>query len=275
MEKTFSKLILLFFIYAIMGWLWETIYCSLKQGKFVYRGFLFGPYCPIYGFGLIGVVYLVAPFQKNLFLLFIFSSLIVSILEYFTSYFMEKLFHTTWWSYEDVPFNLNGRIALPISIFWGIACVFVVKVIHPLADQWVSWLNTHFGITLPIVLLILLLIDTIASIMSMNAFQKMVHQLNTELETKLEEAKTAVTDFEKAFDKKQHLLSAKWKNKREAWLKEVKENPILFSKLPKFNFNQRRFLKSYTQMKMKDIKDFKAFKQHLLNLDEIKKQLKK
>lgn len=115
-----SQVILLFFIYSFIGWLWETVYCSLKAKKFVYRGFLVGPYCPIYGFGVLSVLYFVEPFENNLLVLYVGSAVLVTILEYVTSYGLEKLFHASWWDYHDVPFNLNGRVALPVSLFLGI-----------------------------------------------------------------------------------------------------------------------------------------------------------
>lgn len=124
-----SQIILLFFIYSFIGWLWETVYCSLKAKKFVYRGFLVGPYCPIYGFGVLSVLYFVEPFENNLLVLYVGSAVLVTILEYVTSYGLEKLFHASWWDYHDVPFNLNGRVALPVSLFWGLGCVLIVKVI--------------------------------------------------------------------------------------------------------------------------------------------------
>ena len=112
-----SQVILLFFIYSFIGWLWETVYCSLKAKKFVYRGFLVGPYCPIYGFGVLSVLYFVEPFENNLLVLYVGSAVLVTILEYVTSYGLEKLFHASWWDYHDVPFNLNGRVAPQVYLF--------------------------------------------------------------------------------------------------------------------------------------------------------------
>ena len=88
----------------------------IKSQKFVYRGFLVGPYCPIYGFGVLSVLYFVEPFENNLLVLYVGSAVLVTILEYVTSYGLEKLFHASWWDYHDVPFNLNGRVALPVSL---------------------------------------------------------------------------------------------------------------------------------------------------------------
>ncbi|MDG3375083.1 hypothetical protein P5D95_26830, partial [Vibrio parahaemolyticus] len=116
----FIRVVLLFFIYSFVGWLWETVYCSIKAKHFVYRGFLVGPITPIYGFGILGVLYFIEPFQSNLVLLYVLSTVLVTILEYLTSFGLEKLFHATWWDYHDVPLNINGRVALPVSLFWGV-----------------------------------------------------------------------------------------------------------------------------------------------------------
>ena len=95
----------------------------IKSQKFVYRGFLVGPYCPIYGFGVLSVLYFVEPFENNLLVLYVGSAVLVTILEYVTSYGLEKLFHASWWDYHDVPFNLNGRVALPVSLFGDWVCL--------------------------------------------------------------------------------------------------------------------------------------------------------
>ena len=101
----------------------ETVYCSLKAKKFVYRGFLVGPYCPIYGFGVLSVLYFVEPFENNLLVLYVGSAVLVTILEYVTSYGLEKLFHASGGIIMMYLFNLNGRVALPVSLFgdWGVS----------------------------------------------------------------------------------------------------------------------------------------------------------
>ena len=100
-----------FMLYSVLGWVWETILCSLTEGHFVYRGFLNGPYCPIYGCGaLIDIVFL--HWIVNPFALFILGALLASTLEYITSYLMETYFHARWWDYSDKRFNLNGGLVL-------------------------------------------------------------------------------------------------------------------------------------------------------------------
>ena len=118
----------------------------IKSQKFVYRGFLVGPYCPIYGFGVLSVLYFVEPFENNLLVLYVGSAVLVTILEYVTSYGLEKLFHASWWDYHDVPFNLNGRVALPVSLL-GIGCVLIVKVIQPEIAKVVSFYKQPLATT--------------------------------------------------------------------------------------------------------------------------------
>ena len=98
-------LFLYFFIYSVLGWCTETLYCRLCEGKWTNRGFLYGPYCPIYGFGGVIVVFL-SPFSYSPILIFILGFILTSMLEYITSYIMEKLFDAKWWDYSHMPFNL-------------------------------------------------------------------------------------------------------------------------------------------------------------------------
>lgn len=120
-----------FIIYAFLGWCLEVAYAALCDGRFVNRGFLNGPVCPIYGFGVVIVITLLSPLADNLIILFIGSVVLTSVMEYVTGFLLEKLFHEKWWDYSDIPFNLNGYICPKFSLLWGFACVFVVRLVHP------------------------------------------------------------------------------------------------------------------------------------------------
>ncbi|AOA00779.1 hypothetical protein CKN82_06430 [Carnobacterium divergens] len=235
MAVSFPQIMLLFFVYAVIGWLWETVYCSLKARKFVYRGFLIGPYCPIYGFGVLAVLYFIEPYQKNIIFLYVMSAIVVTVLEYVTSYGLEKIFHTTWWDYKDVPFNINGRVAIPISLFWGLGCVVIVKWIQPLVMKIVNYLITDFGNSLPLILFGLLFIDFCYSVASMNAFQKEVAKISEELESKKAEISEGISELK---------VEAKQK---------LSTNHL--------RFNQKRMLNSYRKINMPEIKYFKEIKE--------------
>ena len=120
-----------FFVYAFLGWCAEVGYAATKTGKFVNRGFLNGPWCPVYGFGVVIVLGCLEPLSGNLPLLFLGSVALTSALEWLTGFALEKLFHQRWWDYSNEPFNLTGYICLRFSLMWGFACLFVVKLLHP------------------------------------------------------------------------------------------------------------------------------------------------
>lgn len=231
-----NELILLFFIYSVIGWLWETIYCSSKAHKFVYRGFLVGPYCPIYGFGVLLVLLLVSPYQKNLLVLYIFSTCVVTILEYVTSLLLETFFHATWWDYKDVPFNLNGRVALPVSLFWGVGCLLIVKVVQPFVLLLTERIEGAAGGYIPLVIALVLFADSIYTISNMISFQKV---------SKVWSGK--INEVKAEFSKRQDIF----RKEKAAWLSEFTNEKK--KTLPKLNFNQRRMLSNFRQLKIKGI----------------------
>ena len=130
--------ILYFFTYGFFGWCTEVAYAATQQRKFVNRGFLNGPICPVYGIGVGVVVQFLTPFENNLFLLYITSIIVVTVIEGLTGYLMDKLFHHKWWDYTNQPLNIGGYVCLLFSLAWGVACVIIVKVIHPFIHKAVS-----------------------------------------------------------------------------------------------------------------------------------------
>ena len=128
-------LFLFFLLYAFIGWVCEEIYCCSLQKKFVYRGMLFGPICPIYGFGGILILYALYPWRTTWVRLYIASMIVTSILEYFTSWLLERLFHAKWWDYSHLPFNLNGRVCLLNSSLFGLGGLALEHFLHPLAEK--------------------------------------------------------------------------------------------------------------------------------------------
>lgn len=120
-----------FFIYAFLGWCTEVIYAGFRQRRFVNRGFLNGPVCPIYGFGAVSVIAALSPYRRQLLLLFVLSFLIATLLEGATGFVLDRLFHHKWWDYSDKPFNIGGYVCLRFSVLWGLACVVIIRLIHP------------------------------------------------------------------------------------------------------------------------------------------------
>ena len=158
--------ILYFFIYSAIGWFCESIFCSIPAKKFINRGFLIGPLCPIYGFGALLVIWLLKPVASNLLLLFLCGILSTSILEYFTSYIMEKLFHMKWWDYSDHRFHIHGRVCFTNSIIFGIMSVLVVHVLHPLVVYLVGLLPPVQLIIATGIIFLVFIADLIISVLT-------------------------------------------------------------------------------------------------------------
>ncbi len=118
------------FAYSLIGWCYETIVCSIQAGQLVKRGFLFGPYLPIYGFGALFIILFLHK-RMNRANLFLFSMLVSTALEYATSWVLEMLFDRKWWDYSNYTIQLNGRVCLLASLLFGALGVLLVKYIHP------------------------------------------------------------------------------------------------------------------------------------------------
>ncbi|MGN0242740.1 MAG: putative ABC transporter permease [Lachnospiraceae bacterium] len=165
-----------FMIYAFIGWCTEVIYATMKHGSFVNRGFLNGPLCPIYGFGVCLIVYILTPLKQHSILLFFASMLLTSLLEYITGFILEKIFHEKWWDYSEVPFNISGYICPAFSILWGLACVFILHLVHPTILHMVECLLCNqFGSIFLLILYLLLLADIIVTIATIKQLQHSMH----------------------------------------------------------------------------------------------------
>lgn len=125
-----STLFIWFLLYSIIGWIYETAYCSVRKQKWDNRGMLLGPYCPIYGVGAVLDVLMCSslPYAWSVFLACMCGS---AVLEYVTSYATEHMFHAVWWDYSEIPLNLHGRICLPCSLGFGFAGLLVLYGLHP------------------------------------------------------------------------------------------------------------------------------------------------
>jgi len=153
-----------FFIYSILGWMTEMIYCRICQGKWINRGFFYGPYCPIYGFGGLLIILLLSPFSSFPLFLFILSALVITLVEYSTSYIMEKMFAAKWWDYSHLPFNLNGRICLLNTFEFTILALVIVYVVQPYVESFVKMLPYEIVFSTFYISLLVLIIDFIFSL---------------------------------------------------------------------------------------------------------------
>ena len=181
------RLLWIFFIYAFLGWCTEVSYAALVTGTFVNRGFLNGPVCPIYGFGVVIVLTCLTPLAGSLPLLFLGSVVLTSALEWLTGFALEKLFHQRWWDYSDQPFNLSGYICLRFAIAWGFACMFVVKLLHPTVLLFIRIVPQVLGVVLLALMGAVMAVDLAATVSTIIKLNRRLAQID-ELAAKIREA---------------------------------------------------------------------------------------
>ncbi len=161
--ENFLYWFLIFIIYSFFGWIIETTLVLVKNRKFVNRGFMIGCYCPVYGVSALLMIFFLSKYKDDALVLFILSVFISSSIEYITSYIMEKIFKARWWDYSKKLFNVNGRICLVNSLFFGIFGILLICYVHPFISNLVSSLSSEYFYVLSASLLTLFIIDFINS----------------------------------------------------------------------------------------------------------------
>ena len=159
--------ILYFFIFAFLGWLMETFYAIYNLGYFTKRGFLYGPICPIYGFGALMLIAFLGQYRKNNLKLFLYAVVLFSAFEYVVSYGLDALFSMHWWDYTNEFFNLNGRISIFYSFAWGIIAIIFINHIYPFFKKRINLILSkipyHIQICIVYFFIGIWLIDTVLS----------------------------------------------------------------------------------------------------------------
>ena len=260
-----------FFLYAFLGWCCEVCFAAAKSGKFVNRGFLNGPLCPIYGFGVVLVVGLLTPVKDNVFLLFLCSVLLTTALEWLTGFVLEKVFHQKWWDYSKMPFNLNGYVCLLFSLVWGRACLLIMDVIHPMVASFAAAIPHTLGVVLLAVFTALILSDLAATVATVVGLNKRLRQLE-ELAAKIHEVSDSLgerlADTTLAVSEKGEALKESAGERRaqraeeQAKLRAVREEALRRREaalaelraaneelLSTYRFGQKRLLKAFPDMK--------------------------
>ncbi|MFK5883929.1 MAG: putative ABC transporter permease [Candidatus Izemoplasma sp.] len=194
----------LFMIYATIGWLWETPYVSFNEKKYINRGFLKGPYIPIYGLASITIMLSMNLFddinENNIFIILaqiIYIGIVSAVWEYGTSWSLEKLFHTRWWDYSARKFNLNGRIALDYSILFGIGGYILWRFVNPLMENMYDSLSSTALLIILGLFYTLFAIDNAFTFKDMARLRKIILQferLKEELQVKYEYRLDVVQD---------------------------------------------------------------------------------
>lgn len=235
MPQNFYEVVWIFIVYAFLGWCTEVAYAALNTGKFVNRGFLNGPYCPIYGCGVTIVVAVLTPLKETIWILFIGSFILTTVLEYLTGLILEKAFHNKWWDYSNVPFNIHGYVCLKFSIMWGLACVFVMRIFHPGIYKFITLIPHKLGIVLLIVIMTAFCTDfgvTVAAILNfnkrlrlMNEIADRMHKLSDEIGENIYEGVTDVREKSEELQETTEVLCGKIGEKAISIKEEIKELP--------------------------------------------------
>ena len=190
--NTVTNFILYFFIYSFLGWLLEVFCKFFEEKKFVNRGFLLGPICPIYGYCVVLMILLIGTGDKDILSIFLKSILVCSIIEYSTSYIMEKVFKARWWDYSNKRFNINGRVCLETMLPFGILGTLALYFLQPNFSKFVSLFSFKVKLYLTLTLLLLYLLD---NAISFKVMKKIKIQIKKQKEDNTSVIKKQVTDW--------------------------------------------------------------------------------
>ncbi len=241
-----STIFFLFMIYSILGWLFETVYCSLVHLSWDNRGMLNGPYCPIYGVGAVLAVSLCNPSERPLFV-FLICAIGASVLEYATSFLTEKLFHAVWWDYSYLPLNLNGRICLSVALGFGFAGIVVVRLIHPVVSRFVNRIPTSIHEVVSLLLMAVFAADLALTLDALTSLNQKMAALEDSINEKISVRYDAVV-----LRTKETLSSGLETVKDKLPYEEFKEKftaEELTQFIPSLNFPQKHIMKSFSCFK--------------------------
>ena len=252
MPQNIYQALWIFIIYAFLGWCSEVAFAAVNKGKFVNRGFLNGPVCPIYGVGMLIVVLCLWSLRDRPLLLFLGSALLTTALEFVTGFVLERFFHDKWWDYSDMPFNIKGYVCLKFTVLWGLAASFIIGAVH----RFVYVLIVKTPFVLGVILLAVFSAAFIADfIVTLTALVKLPKKLKAMAEA--ERALRAVSDkigenisdTTIAAKEKGEALAEENKPRLEELKAEYEKKKKELSAMLERNFVQRRIFKAFPNLK--------------------------
>lgn len=206
MIKTICIYILFFFVYSFLGWCLEVICKLITEKRFINRGILIGPLCPIYGYGVLIMTLFFRKYLNDPITLFILIIVSCSILEYFTSYFLEKVYHTRWWDYSTKKFNINGRICLETMIPFGILGLLIMNYMNSIVFNLLNILPNYLIYILSTIFLITYIIDNIISCKIIYNIQKLSKEIQSKQIIKKDDTERITRLVRKQIEKSMKLL---------------------------------------------------------------------
>lgn len=248
-----------FVIYSIIGWCIEVTFAAVKYRELVNRGFLNGPYCPIYGFGMIFVILCLGMLENNIIILFITATLLTTVLEAVVGIVLNKMFNKTWWDYSSEPFNFKGYICLRASLTWGICCVIVLKFIQPYIAKMVNLIPGPYSYIIVIILsgvIILDLISTVAAVNNLDRHLFLIDELATNIKDMSDELALTIAgnaieiietgeEIKEAIEDKKNQFVITAKKKRENFTELTKKYENLITQKGKYT----RLIRAFPDLK--------------------------
>ena len=253
-----------FIFYAFLGWCTEVVYAAVNTGQFINRGFLNGPYCPIYGFGVLFVISLLYPVKDNLLYMFVGSVLITSAIEFTGGYVLEKIFHQKWWDYSGKPLNIRGYICLQFSLIWGIACLVIVDRIHPFIEITVKHIPLLASQIILAIFCCLLIIDTLStgkSILKLNKKLEIIDDISLKIREASDNLGEDLAIRTISFMQKKEELEESLETKKETLQSEIAE---IKEEAQQFALSQRKQALAELQKANREVLEAWAFGQKRL-----------
>ncbi len=246
-----------FVIYAFFGWCLEVVYQAVEHGKFINRGFLNGPYCPIYGFGVIIVYNALEPLKENIFILYFGAVILTTAIELITGFLLEKIFDQKWWDYSRERFNLKGYICLKFSLLWGVACLITVRIIHPMVNNFVDKLPHFIGVPVLVVFFAGFTSDMIITVLAIIHIKKKLKLLDG---ISKEMRKISDKTGERIFDSVEYVIEKKTSLDEKTAEQREKFNELAkrYAKLrEERNYTLSRLSKAFPKLIIYQPKNFK------------------
>lgn len=253
-----DRIIFYFIIYSLLGWCLESIYKTIIFKRITNSGFLYGPFCPIYGIAAVLMIEL-GKLSNNVIIIFIMSFVVFSVWEYMVAVILEKLFKTKYWDYSNLKFNIQGRICLKNSIYWGVLGILLIFIIQPNIIKLVNLVPIDILIYIEIILCFAIIVDSIITIFRIMFIDKKIKQVFEISET----IKNKVMEIKKQSEEQ------KYKENIQQLITELKiKQDILKIKVYKRII---RLKKSFPNMHSENIAEFMKQK---INIAEIKDKIK-
>lgn len=255
-----DKLIFYFIVYSFLGWILESVYKTILLKKPTNSGFLYGPFCPMYGIGALLMI-LVGSHFDNIIVIFLLAFVLFSIWEYVVAVILEKLFKTKYWDYSNLRFNFQGRVCLKNSIYWGILGVFLIFVVHRAIENLTNLIPSDILRYINVILCIAIVVDasiTIYRIMFIDKKISQVFEIGDTIKEKIKELK------EMELNEKTHKENA------QKFIDQLKKKQAIL----KFKLYKRivRLRNAFPEMNSENISKFMMQK---IEINELKEKIKK